>query len=203
MKTPAVIEHLPPSPTAIEAAFKKYAAAYDELDKLQHNSMLLPGGDQKTGVVGEYYAALFAVGTYPSGRIEIAPNSQKAWDIKVNQPGRETKIQVKTISGFSKTGKISTIKENGWDVLYIIHLNREFSLDGFWIVTPTDISASGDLKEIYGPRPGKARKSGKINFGFQRLDELLNGIEKGKERLANSKEECVVRLLEIKSTSKK
>ncbi len=189
-----------PSVSAIEAAILKYVEAYATLESLQRNSYLLPGGDQKTGVVGEYYATLFALGSFPTACIELAFNSQKAWDIRVDDKF-EIKIQVKTISEFSKTGKISTIKADGWDILYIIHLDHKFLPNGFWVVTPANISAKGDLKEIYGPRPNIPKNSKKIDFGVQMLDEFLDGVARGKARLIESKQPCIQKLIEKKLPS--
>ena len=205
MKDP-LIAQLGPELATIEAAFDEYVKAYANLETLQKNSNLLPGGDQKTGVVGEYYALLFALGTFKAASITLMPNSQKAMDIKVGQEPNPTRIQVKTISAFSKTGKISSIKERGWELLYILHFDELFQPNGFWVVTPQDIhesATSKHLNEVYGPRPDKPRTAGKINFHENRLEELLAGIKKGRERLRDSQETSIKQLLELKQVPAK
>jgi hypothetical protein len=50
----------------IIAAIKDYATAYDRFQRFQdaHRDRL-PLGDQKTGVIGEVYAMIFARSTFP------------------------------------------------------------------------------------------------------------------------------------------
>ncbi len=43
----------------IKHAIKNYAKAYQALQYWQDNHPAIPGGDQKTGSIGEYYAYLY------------------------------------------------------------------------------------------------------------------------------------------------
>jgi hypothetical protein len=121
---------------------KAYAEAYARFQKLQdENPDLLAVGDQKTGVIGEFFALLYARSIYPSAKVTYAADpSQAGWDLKVSgdDAGPDLKIQVKTVSGYSNTRTITPLFP-GWDHLYLIYLGRDLMPEGFWIVTDTNI----------------------------------------------------------------
>ena len=56
--------------------------------------------------------------------LKYGTGSEKSWDIK----DENNKYQVKTVSAYSKTQRISPIHK-GWDYLYLIHLTKEFLPD--------------------------------------------------------------------------
>lgn len=71
----------------IKAAIEAYAVTYERLDTLQRESQYIPVGDQKTGVVGEFYAYLYLLSKMPQGsRIRFAGHSNKGWDIEIIEP---------------------------------------------------------------------------------------------------------------------
>ncbi len=116
-------------------AIAQYARAYAVLEELQRrNNSPLPIGDQKTGVIAEFYARLYAQTRYPGAAFEYGSASKHAWDLKVRRSGRETlKIQVKAVSWHSKTSRISPIHP-GWHELWLMRLDKTFLPEGFWII---------------------------------------------------------------------
>jgi hypothetical protein len=111
---------------------KIYSSAYTDLENIQEDEKekneterLLPIGDQKTGVIGEFYAMLYAREKYKSKKVVFAP-MKEPFDLIVGQ--KEILIQVKTISDFSQNQKVilkgSSVKNKF--ILYLVHLNKNF-----------------------------------------------------------------------------
>ena len=101
----------------------KYAKAYADFEKIQKIISFVPEkGDQKTGIIGEAY--IFKYLTEKGCKnLEFGDPSQKSWDIKYTEEGKETTIQVKTVSGFSEKKIISHILP-GFKILYLVKLNK-------------------------------------------------------------------------------
>ncbi len=161
----------------INDGIRLYAKAYEQFQQLQDQYQeYLPLGDQKTGVVGEFYAMLYARWFYPNCSVAFAPSTQ-SWDIEISGDS-DIKIQVKTVSAYSKTRIISPIFP-GWDHLYLLSLDRLFVPTGFWIVTTPDIFAgreslrSQKMRDPIKPSSGSPR----IPFGDNRLEEILPLID--------------------------
>ena len=176
------LKDTPPTPmrsvTKAFACIQKYAQAYSDLEDLQLNPQLtfLPKrGDQKTGVVGEFYVYLFLRNRHPASGLSYGGHSQKGWDIKVSAPS--LKVQVKTVSQFSKTRAMSPI-HSGWDELHILYLDKEFRPMGFWIVTETSIADAEPLKNKRCPDPKCPEPSGSsaIPFGENRIEDLRRAL---------------------------
>ena len=73
-----------PKTTTVQDAFRairQYAIAYKKLEEIQRAG-LLPIGDQKTGVIAEFYAQIYAERIYP--RVKTGHSSQSAWDLMVS-----------------------------------------------------------------------------------------------------------------------
>lgn len=104
----------------IIGGIKAYAEAYANFQKLQDdNKDLLAIGDQKTGVIGEFFGLLYARSIYPSSQVMYpAEPCQTGWDLEVSgdDSGPDLKIQVKTVSGYSGTRAITPLFP-GWDLL--------------------------------------------------------------------------------------
>lgn len=161
----------------IRDAITKYAEAYEELQKLQDTLPWIPGGDQKTGSIGEYYAFVYLISLFDESQLSFGGHSEKGWDIEVAEsPAR--RIQVKTVSAFSKTRTISPI-HRGWDELYILFLSKRLEPEGFWIIQ--DNSIFGNKHKIVSAKcqvPGKSRTgSAIIPFGNNRIEELRLAIQ--------------------------
>ncbi len=54
----------------IQAAIAQYTNGHQQLDDLQGKN-LLPRGDQKIGVLGEFYAQLYLAAIHPKASMEI------------------------------------------------------------------------------------------------------------------------------------
>ena len=133
----------------IRSAVASYSTAYEALECIQRASeekeekkeSLLPVGDQKTGVIGEFYALLYAKGQYEEAK--LAENSQPVWDIEAtSQGGGRVRIQVKTVSGFSTTRRISPIHP-GFDELWVLSLDKRFEPAGFWRIGKSALPGEG------------------------------------------------------------
>lgn len=79
-----------------------YAQAYGAFQQLQDaHRDLLTVGDQKTGVIGEFYGLMYARSKYVSCQVRYAADpSQTGWDLEVEAgvTGPDLKIQIETVS---------------------------------------------------------------------------------------------------------
>lgn len=160
-------------------SIRLYAKAYDALEIIQTKySGIMPPGDQKTGVIGEFYSMLYLQRTYPKSSISLGNAAQKGWDIKVSQPrGSSIHIQVKTVSEFSKTRRISPI-HHAWDELFLMYLDKSLFPIGFWIIDyEAIIKQSGMLTGRTMPIPDKTNTGSKV-FGnkVDKLSTLVSSI---------------------------
>jgi hypothetical protein len=118
---------------------KKYAKAYDDLEKIQKdkNFDYVPiVGDQKTGVIGEAFIFEYLKRQgHPD--LEFGSAAEKAWDIKYPfglALNGVVLVQVKTVSAFSKTRAISPIHfAPDYCELYLVSLNKDFIPDAIWM----------------------------------------------------------------------
>jgi hypothetical protein len=160
----------------ILASIRSYAGAYAEFQRLQDaHPRLLPLGDQKTGVIGEFYAMLFAQNFYPQSRVSFA-DPTAAWDLEVSADtgGPDLRIQVKTASAYSRTRIITPIFP-GWDYLYLLYVETTFAPLGFWIVTNPNIFGTREALRNQKMRLPTNPNSGSpaIPFGHNRVAELV------------------------------
>ena len=160
-------------------AITGYARAYETLERFQQPSCdAMPRGDQKTGVIAEFFARLYARVMHPNATVEYGSTSQHAWDIRVSQPGLHEKlIQVKSVSCFSKTSRVSPIHP-GWDELYLIRLDKRFLPVAFRVIRKSDVAwAEKSLKHKTMPHPEKAMSgSPELREGVECLDKLFDAL---------------------------
>ncbi len=162
----------------IKEAIDEYAAAYKKLQLLQETLPAIPQGDQKTGCIGEYYSFKYLQFTHPNAHLSYGSHSEKGWDISIKHEDAKTRIQVKTVSAYSKTRTISPI-HRGWDVLHLIYLNKALRPEGFWVINDTSIFGGEKvLKSKKCRNPGNPNQTGSesIPFGENRIEELLESI---------------------------
>ena len=109
---------------------KKYAKIYSEFEQFQQNNSFIPSaGDQKTGVIGEAFIYQY-LSKKGKQNLQFGTTTEKGWDIK---DGQNNKYQVKTVSAYSKTQRLSPIHK-GWDYLYLVHLTENFLPDKVLLV---------------------------------------------------------------------
>jgi hypothetical protein len=117
---------------------KNYAEAYRQFEVIQKDKdfdFVPETGDQKTGVIGEAFIFEYLKRQgHPD--IEFGNHSQKAWDIKYPfglAPNEVVLVQVKTVSAFSETKRISPIHlAPEYCELYLVSLNEQLIPDNIW-----------------------------------------------------------------------
>ena len=134
----------------IAKTIANYAAAYEALEDLQDGEMekkpeekLLPKGDQKTGVAGEYWAMRYAREIWPEpAKIRFGGTVETGWDLAVTNKNVSFQIQVKAASLFSADRILSPIRPPTyhWEELWIILLDKKLSPIGFWTIDATSFS---------------------------------------------------------------
>ena len=146
---------------------KNYAKAYSAFEKMQKELDFVPvKGDQKTGVVGEAYIYEY-LRKQGYKKIEFGKTSQESWDIKYKQKEndrRYIKIQVKTVSEFADKKIISHIRP-GFDILYLVKLNKDF-----YPINILKVTTDKDWPEIKHKEYPQNFFSFK-NYNFQTVDE--------------------------------
>ncbi|MCX6844266.1 MAG: hypothetical protein NTX53_18550 [candidate division WOR-3 bacterium] len=170
---------------------RKYADAYWEMEQLQpriwkrlHGADTiapLPRGDQKTGVVAEFYSLLYAGHAYPRAAVSLA-GGKKHWDIEVRYSrSRVRKIQVKAVSAHSGTRRVSPIHK-GWHELYLLWLDEELWPGYFRIIDASSIkSESWPLRNKTMPGQKATQVGSKdLRGGVDKLGELLASLRKAK-----------------------
>jgi len=185
---PEVITH-----ESVSDAIEAYAKAYALLEKIQNpdskpeeSSRLMPTGDQKTGCIGEYWAMRFARNRWPKKICKFGTHSEHGWDIQVE--GTSSRIQVKTVSGWSKSRRLSPIHNPTtrpkkasvdwapWTDLWLIYLSKDLIPTGFWQLKFGDINF-GDREKLSGfviRKPnGEAGGSSPIRWPKNTIAKLL------------------------------
>jgi hypothetical protein len=166
-----------PTPQEIQTVIARYAQAYGDLQTMQELSRLIPIGDQKTGAIAEFYARLYLEQRYPEARIRFGGHSESGWDLEVTPDvGGALRIQVKGVSAYSTTRRISPIK-SGWDLLYLVYLGRDFLPLGFWVVEDPSIMQGGVLAACCCPDPVSGRGgSTRLKLGTNRIEEFMAAV---------------------------
>ena len=154
-----------------------YSKVYEEFEKLQNGKdSILPGGDQKTGVIGEYYAKCY-IENHFKVQVDYA-KSGESYDLIYKLNEENVKIQVKCVSCYSKTRIIAplnlNLNKNGekpFDELYLISLNRQFIPDGFYINDYTSIKGRvNDRTKIKGSVMKGKTSEGRFRIGSSYYD---------------------------------
>lgn len=122
--------------------FKDYSKVYTKFEEFQKEN-ILPNGDQKTGVIAEYYAKIYIEKIILKGNKKIRySNPGSCFDLSYfDNNGQEIKVQVKAVSAYSKTRIIAplNLSENAFDILYLFDLDKYFMPINFYINTFKDI----------------------------------------------------------------
>lgn len=161
-------------------AIDQYADAYARLEQLQRSRTLeIPIGDQKTGVIAEFFARIYARHRFPEAALEFGSASEHAWDIKVLRPGQpELKVQVKAVSAHSQTSRVSPIHP-GWHQLWLMRLDENLRPHALWVVEAKTAAWSNTLlknrtmPKLGNPQSGSAELRAGANETTQFLATLL------------------------------
>ena len=163
------------------AAIKGYALAYAAMEQLQRREgALFPIGDRKTGVIGEFYARLYAAHEWPKAALVYGTPSERAWDITVRRVAKpDHRIQVKAVSSHSQTSRVSPIHP-GWDELYLMRFNADFMPVGFLVLQAANTPWSNvKLGASTMPkRDGKVSSAGVFRGAVDKLDSLIQILAK-------------------------
>jgi hypothetical protein len=171
----------------IRLLVKNYSLIYCQFEKLQ-NENIMPRGDQKTGVIAEYYAKLY-IENHLGFKCEFA-KSGESYDIsyKIGLE-KEIRVQVKGVSAHSKTRIIAPLSlynkqaKPAFDFLYLIDLNLEFIPIGFYINSYKQVTKNLNdplKKKVQGTTMMQLtnnNKASKIyNFKENKVGELIKVI---------------------------
>lgn len=151
----------------IFVAIDQYAVAYSRLEALQRScTKEIPIGDQKTGVIAEFYGRIYATHRFPKATFEFGSTSEYAWDIKVLQTGQpEIKVQIKAVSAHSKTSRMSPIHP-GWHQLWLMRIDKHLQPHALWVVDAQQAAWSTKLqKNLTMPKLGKAQSGSAVLRG--------------------------------------
>lgn len=189
-------KEIKPEDINIKKLIKDYSELYSLFEILQEGkSSIFPTGDQKTGVIAEYYAKCYIEKYLAKPETVFYAKTNKPYDIEYQTKSGDTiKVQVKAVSAHSKSRRIAPINVNKvdgkpFDYLYLIDLNVNFIPIGFYINTYDSIEKvllnkkddrtklSGT--EMKGQSLGVKSKSGSVllNFRENQIKELLQAIK--------------------------
>jgi len=164
---------------------KKYAEAYQDFEKIQKcpDFNFVPKiGDQKTGIIGEAFIFEYLKRqNHPD--LEFGNHSQKSWDIKYPfglASNDVVLVQVKTVSAFSKTKRISPIHSApDYCELYLVSLNENFIPDNIWKPKGYDkakVKIRSGEKVVIGTRMPK--NANDTASGFTGLENIFEDFKK-------------------------
>ena len=166
----------------IELLIKKYAQVYKEFEDLQKKDILAKG-DQKTGVIGEYYAKLYLQSLPNIVSVDYAnPGALHDLCCKLTNNPREFKVQVKCVSSHSTTKTIAPINlsPGAFDELYLIALDETFRPISFFINTYDEIlKKAGNKPKLSGLKLKPQSKSGNLylDFSENKISDLKKAME--------------------------
>ena len=169
----------------------KYAEVYKEFERFQEGiASLLPGGDQKTGVIAEYYAKCYIENFFKTTAIYTVSGNTHDIEYKADS-NRTMKVQVKGVSAHSNTRTIAPLNlkdKNGnkpFDYLYLIDLDKDFLPIAFYINTynqikrkvkdPTRQRIAGST--MRNTRSGDSKGSGIFDFKNNKINELREALQ--------------------------
>lgn len=182
---------------------RQYAVLYKEFESKQKDNIILPKGDQKTGVIGEYYAKCYAETLACEGTTKFAEPGQ-VFDLSYKDKGTNAiiKVQVKCVSEHSKTRTIAPLNlkqvggEKPFDKLYLISLCEEFLPIGFYINSYEEIEKRIKLIKETSNNPltidrisglkmkGKNSKGSRyLDFSDELIGEMLAVLPVAKDKI--------------------
>lgn len=89
---------------------------------------------QEIGIIGEFYAKMYFEYVYRTGANVSDNPSEKGYYLSSVIEGKEIKIQVKTVSENIEDRSFSKITSTDFDRIFFLRLDKEFELNGFWVI---------------------------------------------------------------------
>ena len=170
-----------------------YSKLYTEFEKFQHSG-LMPIGDQKTGVIGEYYAKCYADSLGQDAEYG-KPGEVADLNYFDKKTGIKVAVQVKCVSAHSKTRTIAPLNiektkgKNPFDYLYLIDLDVNFEPIGFYLNTYDEIVKKKPNKNrILGTKMKGICSTGKLTKGSAIYDFSDNRVEELKSAIISAQE---------------
>ena len=164
---------------------KNYAKAYKKLEDIQKDKAydFVPEiGDQKTGVIGEAFIFEY-LKREGHPYLEFGHASQTGWDIKYPfglAPNNVVLVQVKTVSAFSKTKKISPIHlAPDYCELYLVSLNDNLIPDNIWKpkgYSQSKVKIRNNKEVVIGTRLPKNEQD--TASGFTGIESVFENFKK-------------------------
>lgn len=173
----------------IQGLIQDYAKVYSSFEEFQKNNKILPKGDQKTGVIGEYYGKCYA-DTLDKDNSSRYASSGEVFDLIYTdtRTHKHIRVQVKTVSAHSKTRTIAPLNlkkidgNNPFDYLYLIDLDKGFKPIAFYINSYDEVFEKTKNKKnrdrIFGTKMkgGNSKGSRIYNFDNNLYKELRDAI---------------------------
>lgn len=169
---------------------QKYSEIYSGFENLQKRK-ILSGGDQKTGVIGEYYVKTYLERKY-TGKITECnyANPGQPFDISYKLNKRLYKVQVKTISDHSETRTIAQLNldKRPFDHLYLLSLNNDFKPNRLYICTYDSIKRKLDARKddrtiLKGTIMIGNGKKGSWMYDFDNREDMIEEMRRYLEEL--------------------
>lgn len=177
-----LVQIFSPMKNEVEKLICEYASLYSMFEDLQAKK-ILPGGDQKTGVIGEYYAKMY-LESLDKVKAVIYGQPGSTFDLKATLlDGSERLVQVKCVSAHSKTRRLAPLNlSNGaFDDLYIIKLNHKFFPIEFYINTFDELKGRANgkkkLSALNLPEDSAEYKGRLLNLTENKIDLLRKALE--------------------------
>jgi len=171
--------------TEIRALIEKYAEVYKTFEKHQKGcDSILTGGDQKTGVIAEYYAKCYIDATFNKAKEKAKyACAGSPFDIcYTGESDQEIRIQVKGVSAHSKTRTIAPLRlisnegVSSFDYLYLVDLDENFLPAGLYINSWEQITSKTEEGRIK-IQGSKMRDTDKKKGGSRVYDFSENKVE--------------------------
>lgn len=162
---------------SVQEIISAYANVYKEFEKLQvGTNPILTSGDQKTGVIAEYYAKCYVEQFIKNAENIVYGTTGGSHDIEFKVANKTIKIQVKGVSAHSKTRVIAPLNlkdkegNNAFDFLYLIDLDLDFKPRAFHINSYDEI-----IKNATPVNIKNGRIQGLQMRGNNKNGEFING----------------------------
>jgi len=152
----------------IDKAINRYGEAYCKLwEQVRDNPNEFPSGVVSSGTIAEYWVKKYLEWKYNNSNVSFGLPTQKSWDIKVTyKDGKEVLYQVKSVSLFNKSRKLSPLVK-GFDKLIVISLDCDFfPFQAYVFQDASVLNGEHNVQALVVPDPDNKRKRGSKVFSL-------------------------------------